>query len=147
MLCTLREMFTILRKYQIKLNPLKCAFGLSSGKFLGFMVNQQGMEANHEKIQAFFDIKSPLKPKKVQSLTGKVVAHSRFVLRAMEKYLSFFNAFKEQVNSNGQSNAKSLRNIWDNHPLLSKPIERGPLSLNFQEICYHDWLKIAGNQN
>ena len=35
----LREMFTLLRKYNMKLNPAKCAFGVGSGKFLGFMVN------------------------------------------------------------------------------------------------------------
>ena len=36
----LGQIFSIIRKYQIKLNPLKCAFGVRSGKFLGFMVNQ-----------------------------------------------------------------------------------------------------------
>ena len=35
----LGQMFSILRKYQMKLNPLKCAFGVRLGKFLGFMVN------------------------------------------------------------------------------------------------------------
>lgn len=39
----LREMFGILRKYRKKLNLLKCAFGVSSGKFLGFIVNQRGI--------------------------------------------------------------------------------------------------------
>ena len=29
----LKEMFTILRQYQMKLNPSKCAFGVASGKF------------------------------------------------------------------------------------------------------------------
>ena len=38
----LNQMINILRKYQMKLNPLKCAFGVRSGKFLGFMVNQCG---------------------------------------------------------------------------------------------------------
>ena len=36
----LRQMFAILKKYQMNLNPLKCAFGVGSRKFLGFMVNQ-----------------------------------------------------------------------------------------------------------
>ena len=36
----LGQMFSILKKYQMKLNPLKCAFRVGSGKFLGFMVNQ-----------------------------------------------------------------------------------------------------------
>ena len=45
-------MFEILRKYQMKLNPMKCAFGVSSEKFLGFMVNQRWIEANPKKIKA-----------------------------------------------------------------------------------------------
>ena len=35
----LKEMFATLRQYQMKLNLSKCAFGISSGKFLGFMVS------------------------------------------------------------------------------------------------------------
>ena len=37
------DTFAILRRYQMKLNPLKCAFGVASEKFLGFMVNQRGI--------------------------------------------------------------------------------------------------------
>jgi len=36
----LEETFETLRRYQMKLNPAKCAFGVSLGKFLGFMVSQ-----------------------------------------------------------------------------------------------------------
>jgi hypothetical protein len=42
----LEETFKTLRRYQMKLNPSKCAFGVSSSKFLGFMVSQKGIEAN-----------------------------------------------------------------------------------------------------
>ena len=35
----LEETFTTLKQYQMKLNPSKCAFGVASGKFLGFMVS------------------------------------------------------------------------------------------------------------
>ena len=42
----LQETFELLRKYGMKFNPLKCAFGVSSGNFLGFMVTQRGIEAN-----------------------------------------------------------------------------------------------------
>ena len=41
--------FVVLRKYQMKLNSLKCAFRMASGKFLGFMVNHRGIEANPRK--------------------------------------------------------------------------------------------------
>ena len=42
----LGEMFSMLRRYRMKLNLLKCAFRVRSAKFLGFMVNQRGIEAN-----------------------------------------------------------------------------------------------------
>ena len=43
----------------MKLNPQKCVFGVESGKFIGFMVNHRGIEANPAKIQALLDMKSP----------------------------------------------------------------------------------------
>ncbi|XP_024021752.1 uncharacterized protein LOC112091720 [Morus notabilis] len=73
----LKGMFDVLRKYRMKLNPLKCAFGVKSGKFLGFMVNSQGIKANPEKVQALLDMKLPRKQKEVQKLTGCIVALNR----------------------------------------------------------------------
>ena len=46
----LQETFETLRRYKMKLNPSKCAFGVSLGKFLGFMVSQRRIEANPDKI-------------------------------------------------------------------------------------------------
>ena len=57
------QMFNILLNYQMKLNPLKCAFRVGLGKFLGFMVNQRGIEANTEMINALLGMSSPRKPK------------------------------------------------------------------------------------
>lgn len=75
----LDEVFKILRQYMMRLNPSKCAFGVVSGKFLGYMVNQRGIEANPDKIKALVEMRSPQKPKEVQSLTGRVAALSRFI--------------------------------------------------------------------
>ena len=46
----LREMYGLLRKYNMKLNPSKCTFGVGLRKFLGFMVNNRGIEANPSKV-------------------------------------------------------------------------------------------------
>ena len=46
----LKETFTTLKQYRMKLNPAKCIFGIASGKFLGFMVSQRGIKANPEKV-------------------------------------------------------------------------------------------------
>ena len=54
-----QETFDTLRQYSMKLNPSKCAFGVSSGKFLGFMVSHRGIETNPDKIRAILDMKPP----------------------------------------------------------------------------------------
>ena len=46
----LQETFDTLRRYNMKLNPSKCAFRVLAGKFLGFMVSHRGIEANPDKI-------------------------------------------------------------------------------------------------
>ena len=55
----LRETFNTLKQYHMKLNPSKCAFGVSSGKFLGFIVSQRGIEANPKKVRAILEMNSP----------------------------------------------------------------------------------------
>ena len=64
-LADLQEAFDTLRRYKMKLNPTKCLFGVSSGKFLGFMVSQWEIEANPEKVRAILDMVSPKKIKEV----------------------------------------------------------------------------------
>ena len=61
----LKETFQTLHKYQMKLNPNKCAFGVYSGKFLGFMVSQRGIEANPDKIKAILEMQPPKSTKEV----------------------------------------------------------------------------------
>ena len=49
----LQEAFDTLRRNKMKLNPTKCLFGVSSVKFLGFVVSQRGIEANPEKVKSY----------------------------------------------------------------------------------------------
>ena len=91
----LQETFETLRRYKMKLNPSKCAFGVSSGKFLGFMVSQRGIEANPDKIQAILGMEPPKNTKEVQSLTGRVTALNRFVSKATDKCLPFFKVLRK----------------------------------------------------
>ena len=65
----LKETFNTLCKYNMKLNPAKCIFVVASGKFLGFMVSQQSIKANPDKVEAIIEVKSPKIVKEVQSLT------------------------------------------------------------------------------
>ena len=61
----LKETFTTLKQYQMKLNPTKCVFGVASGKFLSFMVSQRGIEVNPKKVQAIINMTSPKTVKEV----------------------------------------------------------------------------------
>ena len=87
-------MFALLQKYNMKRNPAKCAFGVGLGKFLGFMVNNQGIEANPSKVQALLDLQSPKKVKKIQKLTRMIAALSRLVASSTDKCRLFFQALK-----------------------------------------------------
>jgi hypothetical protein len=70
LIADLEETFASLRKYRWKLNPTKCVFGVPSGKLLGFIVSNRGIEANLGKITAITDMGAPATIKDVQKLTG-----------------------------------------------------------------------------
>ncbi|RDX98255.1 Retrovirus-related Pol polyprotein from transposon 17.6, partial [Mucuna pruriens] len=65
----LRKLFERLRKYGFRLNPAKCTFSVKSGKLLGFIVNEKGIEVDPNKKtewiedyqKAFKEIKRYLK--------------------------------------------------------------------------------------
>ncbi|KAM1551819.1 hypothetical protein ACFX10_043904 [Malus domestica] len=90
----LSETFTILKRYQMRLNPNKCAFGVGFGKFLGFMISQRGIEANPNKIKAIIDMKEPVTSKDIQSFTGKVATLTRFISKATDRCVPFFKSLK-----------------------------------------------------
>ena len=91
----LKETFATLKQYQMKLNLNKCVFGVASGKFLGFMVSQRGIEANSEKVQAIINMASLRTVKEVQKLTGRIATLNRFVSKATDKCLPFFKTLKQ----------------------------------------------------
>ena len=89
------EAFLILKEYNMKLNPAKCAFRVSPGKFLSFIVNNRGIEASPDKIKVMLDMPSPSSIKEVQCLTGRLAVLSRFVSRASDKGHPFFQILKK----------------------------------------------------
>ena len=127
----LRETFNTFRQYNMKLNPSKYAFGVSSGKFLGFMVSQRGIEANPEKVRAILEMSSPKTVKEVQSLTGRVVALNRFVSKATDKCLPFFKTLKQAFvwTEECETTFQELKRYLSNPPLLSPSKEGEDLFL------------------
>ncbi|GLT27541.1 hypothetical protein SLA2020_025280 [Shorea laevis] len=58
-LVNLKIMFKRLRKHQLRLNPAKCTFGVTSGKLLGFIVSRRGIEIDLAKIKAIEEMPPP----------------------------------------------------------------------------------------
>ena len=114
----LSEAFQILRKYNMKLNPAKYAFGVSAGKFLGFIVNNRGIKVNPDKIKVVLDMPSPLAIKEVQRLTGRIAALIRFVLRASDKCQLFFQVLKKAYSMGYEVRRSilSIENIFELPP-------------------------------
>ena len=110
----------------MRLNPTKCVFGVASGKFLGFMVFQRGIEANPKKVQAIINMASPKTVKEVQKLTGRIAALNRFVFRATDKCLPFFKTLKQAFAwiDERETAFQELKHYLSNPPLLS-PSKQG----------------------
>ena len=125
------ETFQILRDDNMKLNPAKCAFGVSAGKFLGFIVNHRGIEANPDKIKALLDMPSPTGIKEVQRLTWRIAALSRFVSKASDKCQPFFQVLKKafQWDEKCEEAFVALKAYLSSPPILVSPTEGELLTL------------------
>ena len=120
----LRETFNTLRSYNMKLNPNKCAFGVTAGKFLGFMVSQRGIEVNLEKVRAIMELEPPRTVKEVQSLNGKIAALNRFISKATDKCLPFFHTLRKSFEwtDECQKAFENLKKYLSSPPLLTPSI-------------------------
>ena len=137
----LAEMFDILRKYGMKLNPLKCSFGVESGKFLGFIVSARGIKANPDQISALRKVVAPRSKTELQSLNGKVAALSRFISKATDKCIPFFDALKKGKKNFEWTEAcqkafDELLKHMETPPVLSKPVEGEDLYLSRITPCF-----------
>ena len=117
----LQETFDTLRSYNMKLNPSKCVFEVTAGKFLGFLVSQRGIEVNPEKVQAIIELESLRTVKEVQSLNGKIAALNRFDSKATDKCLPFFRTLRKSFEwtDECQKAFKDLKKYLSSPPLLS----------------------------
>ncbi|XP_059664235.1 uncharacterized protein LOC132310008 [Cornus florida] len=67
----LKKAFERMRVHKLKMNPLKCAFGVSAGNFLGFLVHKRGIEVDQNKAKAIMNAMAPTNKKLVQRFLGQ----------------------------------------------------------------------------
>ncbi|XP_019150530.1 PREDICTED: uncharacterized protein LOC109147323 [Ipomoea nil] len=138
----LRQIFDRLRKFQLKMNPLKCAFGVAAGKFLGFISNLAGRCQPFSRLMkkgipfiwdeacksAFESIKSYLMKPPV--LTAP--AHGRPLILYISAHDCSVGALLAQENDKGKENALYyLSRMMTPNELKYSPIEKLCLALVF----------------
>jgi hypothetical protein len=129
----LKETFTNLRRYRMKLNPEKCTFSVPAGQLLGYVVSQRGIEANPSKIKAIEALEPPTKLRDVQKFTGCLASLSRFVSRLREKTMPLYQLMKKTDHFVWSQRAdeafKDLKRALSIAPILAAPAPRESMLL------------------
>jgi hypothetical protein len=84
-----RKTLACTRKHGLKMNPYKCAFGVSAGELLGFLVYDGGIEVSKKSMKAIDEVVPPTNLKESQSLLGKINFVRRFISNLSQKVLPF----------------------------------------------------------
>ena len=77
------------KKHGLKMNPNKCAFGVSAGQFLGFMVHERGIKVGQKSIKAIDEAVPSTTKTELQSLLGKINFIRRFISNLLKRVLPF----------------------------------------------------------
>jgi len=129
----LRMVFDLLRRYQLRMNPLKCAFGVTSGKFLGFIVRHRGIEIDQVKVDAILKMVEPRNIHELKSLQGKLAYLRRFISNLAGKCQPFSRLMKKGTLfewDQACSNAfESIKSYLTKPPVLAAPVPGKPLIL------------------
>jgi hypothetical protein len=88
-IANLCKAFDEMRWYGLKMNPCKCAFGVSAGKFLGFIIHEHGIEIDPDLIKSIKNVGYPTCKHKMQKFLGKVTYLRRFISNLARKIDAF----------------------------------------------------------
>ena len=129
----LKKFFERLRRYNLKLNPAKCAFGVPAGKLLGFIVSIRGIELDPSKIKAIQELPPPKTRKEVMSFLGRLNYISRFIAQSTVVCEPIFKLLKKDAPTKWteecQTAFNAIKIYLSNPPVLVPPREGSPLLL------------------
>ncbi|KAA0042128.1 ty3-gypsy retrotransposon protein [Cucumis melo var. makuwa] len=122
-----------LRKYQLRMNPLKCAFGVTSGKFSRFIVRHRGIEVDHSKIDAMQKMPSSKNLHELRRLQGRLAYIRRFISNLAGRCQPFQRLMRKDPvfdwDQSCQNAFDSIKKYLLNPPVLSAPATGKPLIL------------------
>ena len=135
----LEKAFLRMRRHQLKMNPLKCAFGVKAGNFLGFLVHNRGIEIDKNKAKAIMQAKPPTNKKELQRLLGQINFLRRFISNVAGRTKAFSPLLKLKSNEEfvwGQEQQQAFEAIKEyltTPPVLTPPTQGKPLKLYISE--------------
>uniref|UniRef100_A0A2N9GIW4 RNA-directed DNA polymerase n=1 Tax=Fagus sylvatica TaxID=28930 RepID=A0A2N9GIW4_FAGSY len=129
----LKKVFERCRLYKLKMNPLKCAFGVSAGKFLGFLVHQRGIDVDPARSSAIATMKPPTTHKELKSFLGKLSYIRRFIPGLAAVTSTFAPLLKKGASfhwsTECQEAFEKVQNIMTKLPTVCAPIPEKSLRL------------------
>ena len=132
-LAVLQKVFERCRLYKLKMNPLKCAFGVSAGKFLGLLVHQRGIDVDPTRASTIATMKPPTTHKELKSFLGKLSYIRRFIPGPATVTSTFAPLLKKGVpfcwSFECQQASEKVQDIMAKLPIVCVPIFWKPLRL------------------
>ncbi|GKV01604.1 hypothetical protein SLEP1_g14149 [Rubroshorea leprosula] len=110
----LRKAFERMRQHGLKMNPLKCAFGVTAGNFLGFLVHERGLEVDKNKARAVIEVRPPQNKKELQRFLGQPDADFKWE----RQHQAAFDAIKEYLSKLPVLVPLVLADFLAGHPCL-----------------------------
>lgn len=124
-LVNLEKLFARLRKFKLRQNPSKCIFRIRSNKLLGFIISQQGIEVDPEKVKAIQAMPEPKIEKEVCGFLGRLNYIARFISHLMATCEPIFNLLrKDQAvvwNENCQNAFEKIKEYLQ-EPMILMPL-------------------------
>lgn len=127
----------------MKLDPLKCAFGVESGNFLNFMASERGIEANLKNVVAIINLPPPWNINEVQKLVEQMAALKRFISRSTDKNACRLEGSNETARLERECYQafKALKEYLT-CPLLLSQVEPGEDLLAYLSVSSHTVLAV-----
>ena len=132
-LAALQRFFERIRQFRLRLNPKKCSFGVTSGKLLGHIVSERGIEVDPEKTKAILDMPAPRTEKEIRGFLGRLQYISRFIARLTDICEPIFCLLRKNQptvwNDDCQCAFEKIKECLLSPPVLVPPTPGRPLLL------------------
>jgi hypothetical protein len=112
-------------RYGLKMNPLKCAFSMSVGKFLGFIIHEHGIKIDPNKIESINKVQPPQCKNDIQKFLGKLNYLRRFIFNLSGKISAFAPILQLKNEVEFTWGAEQQHAFDDIKKYLSSPASRG----------------------